>query len=317
MEHILCSNHHMLQVINSFGFLLGFGDQTVKEACLAQKIDLETFLSVINFVHGPQNEEKEEWLASRHISLHSLVDYVERSHDYFLHYRLPATRRRLIEAMDCSGEDKIPYLFLKYFDLFLSEIEQHAHYENTQIHPYVEQLMQGIQPSCEQNICSLMQKQKAHHRLIRKKMSDLIQVIVKYYKNKKKNQQMNDVLYELFVMEEDFECHSLIEERVFTTCVLSLEEKTTLAHEQNKQIRSAYPEKSLTTFDQLSKREKEIICLVTQGLSNKQIASQLGISINTVLTHRRHINKKLEIHSPAELTIHAILNGLVPINEIE
>lgn len=66
----------------------------------------------------------------------------------------------------------------------------------------------------------------------------------------------------------------------------------------------------------LSKREKEIICLVTQGLSNKKIADKLNISINTVLTHRRHINKKLEIHSPTELTIHAILNGIVSIDEI-
>lgn len=51
--------------------------------------------------------------------------------------------------------------------------------------------------------------------------------------------------------------------------------------------------------------------------SNKKIAEELNISINTVLTHRRHINKKLEIHSPTELTIHAILNGIISVDDIK
>lgn len=315
MEDIICSDHHTLQIINSFGFTLGFGEQTVKEACLSQKIDVKTFLSVINYIQN-LDDNKNQTSIPENISLHTLLDYIQRSHHYFLHYRLPATRRHLIEAVDCSGEDKIPYLFLKYFDIFLTEIEKHALYESNQIHPYVNHLMQGIYPQSNQNIHILMKKQKEHHRIIRKKISDLAHAIVKYYNNKKKNQIMNDVLYELFVMEEDFECHSLIEERIFTTCVHTLEKKSQFSPEYKKTTQPTYSQKEKTAFGMLSKREKEIICLVTQGLSNKKIADKLNISINTVLTHRRHINKKLEIHSPTELTIHAILNGIVSIDEI-
>ncbi len=317
MEDIICNDHHTLQIINSFGFTLGFGEQTVKEACENQHIDIATFLSVINFIHKQNsNQDPESPLFSR-ISLQTLLDYIQRSHNYFLHYRLPATRRRLIEAVDCSGGDKIPYLLLKFFDLFLTEVEQHATYENTKIHPYVAKLLLGTQPTQEHNIQLLMKKQKEHHRIIRKKMSDLTHVIVKFYKNQKKNQIMNDVLYELFVMEEDFEYHSLIEERIFTACVHSLEEKSQKPQRHKRILQTPYSQKAQTAFDQLSKREKEIISLVTQGLSNKKIAEKLNISINTVLTHRRHINKKLEIHSPTELTIHAILNGIISIHEID
>ena len=66
----------------------------------------------------------------------------------------------------------------------------------------------------------------------------------------------------------------------------------------------------------LSQREKEIIGCVVRGLTNKEIADKLFISIHTVITHRRNISRKLQIHSVAGLTIYAIVNKLVELNEI-
>lgn len=67
----------------------------------------------------------------------------------------------------------------------------------------------------------------------------------------------------------------------------------------------------------LSAREKEIIVGVVKGLTNKQIAEQLFISTHTVITHRRNIAAKLQIHSPAGLTIYAIVNKLVDLNDVK
>ena len=61
----------------------------------------------------------------------------------------------------------------------------------------------------------------------------------------------------------------------------------------------------------LSQREKEIITCVVKGMTNKAIADQLYLSIHTVITHRRNIARKLQIHSPAGLTMYAIVNKLV------
>lgn len=68
---------------------------------------------------------------------------------------------------------------------------------------------------------------------------------------------------------------------------------------------------------QLSTREKEIIVCVVKGMTNKQVADQLCLSIHTVITHRRNIAAKLQIHSSAGLTIYAIVNKLVELNEIK
>lgn len=67
----------------------------------------------------------------------------------------------------------------------------------------------------------------------------------------------------------------------------------------------------------LSQREKEIVGCVVRGMTNKEIAEQLYISVHTVITHRRNITRKLQIHSAAGLTIYAIVNKLVELSEVK
>ena len=65
-----------------------------------------------------------------------------------------------------------------------------------------------------------------------------------------------------------------------------------------------------TVFSILSSREREVLQMLSEGLSTKQIASRLGVSIKTVETHRKQIMDKLDIHSIAELTKYAIREGI-------
>lgn len=67
----------------------------------------------------------------------------------------------------------------------------------------------------------------------------------------------------------------------------------------------------------LSYREKQVVRGVVSGLANKEIADQMNISVYTVLTHRRNIAKKLNIHSSIALAIYAISNKLVTVDEVK
>jgi DNA-binding NarL/FixJ family response regulator len=60
----------------------------------------------------------------------------------------------------------------------------------------------------------------------------------------------------------------------------------------------------------LSSREAELLQLVAEGHGNKQIASELGISVKTVQKHRQHLMEKLDIHETAGLTRYALAHGL-------
>jgi DNA-binding NarL/FixJ family response regulator len=64
---------------------------------------------------------------------------------------------------------------------------------------------------------------------------------------------------------------------------------------------------------QLSARELEVLQLIVHGKSNKEIATVLGLSVNTVSVHRANIMQELGIHNTAELVVYAIRQGLVSI----
>ena len=85
----------------------------------------------------------------------------------------------------------------------------------------------------------------------------------------------------------------------------------------NKLLNVTESEKDELGQDVLSSREKEIVTCVVKGMTNKEIADVLYLSTHTVITHRRNIARKLQIHSPAGLTIYAIVNKLVEIHDIK
>lgn len=64
---------------------------------------------------------------------------------------------------------------------------------------------------------------------------------------------------------------------------------------------------------ELSRRELEVLRCISQGKSTAEIAAELYISVNTVETHHRHLNEKLDASNMASLIMHAVAKGLLPI----
>ena len=67
----------------------------------------------------------------------------------------------------------------------------------------------------------------------------------------------------------------------------------------------------------LSAREREVVRLLSKGLSNKEISEQLFISTHTVITHRKNITRKLNIKSVAGLIVYAIINNIISVEEMQ
>jgi DNA-binding NarL/FixJ family response regulator len=65
------------------------------------------------------------------------------------------------------------------------------------------------------------------------------------------------------------------------------------------------------TWELLTDREREILQLVAEGKTNKEIAAVLNISIYTIDTHRSHILQKLNLHSAPELILYAVRKGII------
>ena len=290
MCDLVCGRYPVLQVMSRFGIALGFGDKTVAEVCAENKVDTATFLAVVNLsVNGSSGES-----AVDGVSVRSLLDYLHNSHGYFLDFRLPAIRRKLIEAVDCSLSD-VSFAIMRYFDEYAAEVDRHMTYEEKSVFPYVEGLLVG-KKQADYSIDIF----RRHHDRVEERLRELKNILIKYYPSGGTN-ELNGVLYDIFTCEEELASHNAVENELFIPAVERLAADGTVE----------------VCREPLSAREREIIVCVVKGLTNKEIADELCISTHTVITHRRNIASKLQIHSAAGLTIYAIVNKLVELSEIK
>jgi len=68
-------------------------------------------------------------------------------------------------------------------------------------------------------------------------------------------------------------------------------------------------------YESLTDREKQVLKLVAEGRSNKEVAEVLGISVKTAMSHREHVMEKLGVHNRTELVRFAIKKGVIRVDE--
>ena len=303
MRQLVSDNSSLITVLGRFGIPLGFGRKTVKEVCDMHAVDVHTFVETVNFLC------RQEY-SCENISLPTIMGYLKEAHDYFLKFKLPNIRRKLIEAIDCSDSNEIAMVILRFYDEYVQEVRRHMEYENETVFIYVENLISGIF-SRDYNISTF----SGAHAPIGYKLKELKDVIIQYYPEKN-NYLLNDVLLDIIDCETDLDSHCQVEDRLFVPAVEALERKmaqscTTIFVDENK------PEQPETDKSEaLSEREKDIIIEITKGLSNKEIADRLCLSVHTVATHRRNIANKLQIHTTAGIIVYAIANKLINLKDI-
>lgn len=307
MISLIRDNYDLLQMLGSFGISLGFGDKTVQDTCEDNGVDTYTFLAVVNFsINGYSDAENDEKL-----SVPTLMHYLKASHAYYLDFQLPFIRRELEESI--RVDDSLGQLILRFYDEYAHEIRRHMQYEHKTLFPYVQSLLEE-RPATDYSIETFSR----HHGAADKKLRELKLLIIKYLPSDGlHNNKLTATLHDIYDNEEWLRQHSMVEDHIFVPAIRRLEQ---LAR-QNDVTRNitdmVFKSGVAQNSDALSDREKDVIIALVQGMANKEIADHLCISINTVITHRRNIARKLQIHSPAGLTIYAIVNGLIDISSVK
>ena len=303
---LIRDNYDLLQILGCFGINLGFGDKTVREVCNEQHVDTYTFLAVVNFTINGYKEFDD---ADR-LSVSTLMQYLKASHQYYLGFELPFIRRELTEALD--ENDNLARLIMKLYDEYARSIQNHMKYEEKTVFPYVDKLLAGDTLTSDFDIDTYSR----HHGQTDQKLGELKNIIIKYLPSDvHHNNQLMATLYDLYNCEDFLAQHARVEEEIFIPVVRHLEQKS--KQSDVSVTISNMINKNPDATEALSNREKDVIICVVQGMTNKEIAYHLCISTNTVITHRRNIAKKLQIHSPAGLTIYAIVNNLVDISSVK
>lgn len=304
MRDLVKDNSALILVMGRFGISLGFGDKSVREVCRMHHVNENTFLEVVNFVSSKDYNYES-------VSLPSLIGYLKQAHEYYLDFNLPNIRRKLIEAIDCSGTDELAMLILKFYDEYVTEVRKHMEYENDVVFSYVEQLSQGFL-----NRNFTISNFAGKHTPIGYKLKELKDIIIRYYPEKN-NYQLNQVLLEIILSEQDLTSHCMIEDKLFVPAVKLIEQQLKKSGQIQYTDETDSENIEKDKLEVLSDREKDIIICVAKGMNNKEIADYLFLSVHTVTTHRRNISNKLQIHTTAGLIIYAIANKLINIEEIQ
>lgn len=305
LKALIDDNSALLFVISRFGIPLGFGEKSVAEVCDAKGVDVATFLAVANFVSNRDVDDSQ-------ISLAQLMEYLRRAHVWFLEFNLPAIRRKLIEAIDCSGKDEVALLILKFYDDFVMEVRAHMGHENSTVFAYVDSLMNGYL-NREYTIETFAAMHSNRDSRLADKLADLKNVIIRYYPQDMNSDTLHSALFDIINCENDLALHCSVEDSLFIPAVKRAEE---LARSRGAGYNEEVIDTSEGSSETLSQREREIIACIAKGMTSKEIADKLCLSVHTVTTHRRNITGKLQIHTPAGLTIYAIVNKLVSIEDI-
>lgn len=214
MIDLISDNYSLLQVMSRFGLSLGFGDKTVKEVCELNGVDDRTFLVVVNFMaEGFSRLDG----SNDDISIPALVDYLRQAHLYFLDFCLPAIRRKLIDAIDCS-QDEVAFLILKFFDEYTREVRKHMDYEEKTVFKYVDALIQGNPPKNYK--ISTFSK---HHDQVGERLTELKNIIIKYCPPKANENLLNATLFDIYTCEEGLNSHCKVEDYIFVPAILKLE----------------------------------------------------------------------------------------------
>ena len=272
-----------IQIISRFGLEMGVGDQTIEQVCASHGVHTPTFLDIVNYKVFHQRVVPAE------IDIPTLQRYLHNAHTYFLDFRLPRLRRALIEAIiPADPTTKIPGLILRCYDEFVDEIRTHIEHENA----------------------GMFDEHQHDDQRITDKLTEIKNLIIKYYPTKTTSTEgtvtytLISVMSELWHTEQDFADHCAIEDDILRPALTKVMPPIHRRHQM--------PES-----EELSDRERDVLVQVVRGLSNKEIADVLCISMHTVISHRKNITRKLNIHSTAGLTIYAIVNKFVDLNSLE
>ena len=199
----------------------------------------------------------------------------------------------------------------KLYDDYAHAITVHMKNEEKQLFPYVDALLDGkVKEGYD------IETYSKHHGQESNKLVELKSIIIKYLPSDGlHNNKLSATLYDIYNNEDWLRLHTEVEENIFTPAILNVEKK--LKHGDVTAKISSMLSQQQNSGDVLSDREKDVVVALVQGMSNKEIGDHLCIATNTVITHRRNIARKLQIHSVAGLTIYAIVNDLVDISAVK
>lgn len=215
MADIVLQNYSLLSMLPRFDIQLGFGESSLADVCRRYGINENFFLLICNVYTFRDYLPADDELSK--LDIGSLITYLQRSHKYYIEDKITTIEQKLDSMGECCPGNH-HQIVCRFFDEYKREVINHFDYEEHTVFPYIRSLVDRGSDA-DFNI-----KQYEHnHSNIEDKLSDLKNIIIKYLPESCASKERNEVLLEIFMLEEDLNRHSLIEDKVLVPFVLKME----------------------------------------------------------------------------------------------
>jgi regulator of cell morphogenesis and NO signaling len=204
MSELIDADYRLLLLLNRLNISLGFGEKSVDTVCKENGFDTDCFLFLANYQSNKSIINTEE--AFKILPLEPFLQYLKRSHSYFLERRLPNIRRKL-QLVFADSDKGLQHVVLDFFDNYTREVQEHMDYEDEVVFPYVRSLISKDYDN--QYSINIFEER---HNDIEGKMNDLKQILMKYVSGNTDQMLMVNILTELYMSEEELEAHTFIED---------------------------------------------------------------------------------------------------------
>lgn len=218
LAEIIHADYRLLYVLPRFGIKLGFGDITVAEACKKNHANEDLFVLACNIYAFGNYMPRIGDIG--HIPLGDITAYLQHSHSDYLDKRIPHIIRHIEHLADKSYA-RNRNIIKQFCENYRKEVTAHFDYEEQVVFPYIDSLTRK-QVEKQFKIDDFLQ----NHSNIEDKLNDLKNIIMKYIEPNADDEDNRDLLIDLFLLEEDLERHTIIEEKVLVALVEVMEQSS-------------------------------------------------------------------------------------------
>ncbi len=275
LADVLAKNHELIPIVNRFGIQLGVGEYTIEEICDKTKLNIDFLLTILN-VYLDEDFFPQKKITEFETEL--LINYFNKNTENYYNALLPNIEKHLFAFISTGSQQNQSLTVLrKIFLQYKNEFTELVHKDILNQGPYPVELLYDIK-----------------------------NILIKHIHGTYSQNLCYAVIFSITNMINDLQIHNRLYEKVLKQKIKDLE-----SNKDGKNINLHKIGKIKNDSNELTSREMEILIFVASGKTNKEIADNLNISINTVLTHRKNIIKKLGIRTVSGLTFYCITKGWI------
>lgn len=306
LADVVNANPGILSVLERLNIRLGFHEATIEDICKRYGLSENLVLSIFNIYNNSAYQPQADSLSKEDMS--RLIAYLQTSHEYYSRKSFPALHDKIHRLLK-EGDQNNAKIINRFYDDYSDEMRHHFIFEENIVFPFLKDLLEKEEERAAPFDLQLFSE---NHTNIEEKLSDLKNTILKYLPDSYSPSLRTEILKDIYSIEEDLKKHTAIEDKLLLPAISSLVHKNS-----SEKGGTNNPESEAEHASSLSEREKDIVAEVAKGLTNKEIADKLNLSIHTVTTHRKNISRKTGINSISGITVYAIINKLVDLNDLK